>query len=305
MKEEFTLGIQYHPGYTVLARISDDFSEPLSCGDHFSIILAEKGACVLNFNGKIYPVNAPFLICANEKEKISFIEKGTISGRIVKFHPKAVNISFEFNAVHDGNCFVNNETEHQDFFFLNPFLERRDQYMGIIQISTITAGRLTKLISSMSRELQEQYHQKWPCRSRSFLLEMLCTISNLYLDPDPTHEISYVQNENGIFPILLYIHTRYQEKITIETLCREFHTNRTSLQNKFYSLTGKNIKTYLQDLRIQISSLMLRDTLISIKDIADRTGYGDLNHFSRSFRLKTGYTPTDYRQKTNWMLHSA
>ena len=107
-------------------------------------------------------------------------------------------------------------------------------------------------------------------------------------EPDPVHEIRYIGEDSDLYPVLLYLHTRYQEKVTIEMLCEEFHTNRTSLQQKFSRITGKNIKEYLQDLRLRLSSMMLRDTTVPIQDIAERTGYGDLNQFSRMFRQKTG-----------------
>ena len=305
MQENFTIGFRHLPGFKVFIRVTDNFAEPFRTGEYFAVFLAQKGACVLKSGSSVYPVNAPFLICANETEEIQFLNKSGLEGKIILFHPKAINQCFEFSNVRKGIEVFSNLTERQDLFFLNPFLLREPAYTGIFPLGPAITNRLTKLTADMERELTEQNHPQWPCRSRSIFFEILCAVNSILPEPDPIHEIRYIGEDSDLYPVLLYLHTRYQEKVTIEMLCEEFHTNRTSLQQKFSRITGKNIKEYLQDLRLRLSSMMLRDTTVPIQDIAERTGYGDLNQFSRMFRQKTGLTPSDYRQKTNWMLRSA
>jgi AraC family L-rhamnose operon regulatory protein RhaS len=60
---------------------------------------------------------------------------------------------------------------------------------------------------------------------------------------------------------------------------------------------------YLGHVRLQVASLMLRDTELPIGEIALRTGFGDATHFGRSFRRSIGCLPSEYRQRNCWMLH--
>lgn len=59
--------------------------------------------------------------------------------------------------------------------------------------------------------------------------------------------------------------------------------------------------TYLNKLRITMASTILRDTLLPINEIMTRVGFTDTVHFFRTFKKYTGLTPTEYREKYNWM----
>ena len=55
-------------------------------------------------------------------------------------------------------------------------------------------------------------------------------------------------------------------------------------------------KAYLTNLRIEKAKSMLLTT-ISIRKVAEQTGFPDQMYFSRVFRASTGLTPSQYRQK--------
>lgn len=303
MSYPFIVGQKYHPGYQVYMSIASNFKSSFINNEYYSIVLIEKGSCIIKIGNSVYPVTAPAILSINEVEKLEFIQQENLYGKIIYFHPKVINIAFDFEVVQKGYDFLANTTEQQDFFLLNPFIDRQDGAKGILAIGPIIASHFNRLICNLSEELTEQNNKFWPCRSRSFLLEILCLLSKIFLEPNSINEITFISDEQDHYSLLLYIHTQYSKKLTLKELCGQFHTNRTTLQERFLRLTGKSIMVYLQELRLQISSTMLRDTTIPISEIAKRTGYSDLNHFSRSFRLKMGLSPSDYRQKTNWLLN--
>jgi AraC family L-rhamnose operon regulatory protein RhaS len=93
------------------------------------------------------------------------------------------------------------------------------------------------------------------------------------------------------------LHTNYQNKITIEDLTQTFHINRTTLSEKFRASTGMSIKDYLIKLRIKLSAVMLRDTLLPISEIMTRVGFNEAHHFSRMFKRHMDCLPSDYRKE--------
>jgi AraC-like DNA-binding protein len=63
---------------------------------------------------------------------------------------------------------------------------------------------------------------------------------------------------------------------------------------------GSSFSAYLRDLRLKRARELLADPLTGrsrIGDIALMTGFNDLSHFNRMFRLKFGETPTDARRR--------
>src|SRR5690554_2545747 len=71
-------------------------------------------------------------------------------------------------------------------------------------------------------------------------------------------------------------------------------TSRT-LQRKL-SQEGVSYQKLLDDVRQQVAEDYLRNTEMSIPDIALRLGYSETTSFHRKFKAATGKTPGDYRR---------
>ena len=64
----------------------------------------------------------------------------------------------------------------------------------------------------------------------------------------------------------------------------------------FKELTRMSPLEYLTLLRVERSKTLLRDTALSIKEIAAEVGYYDASSFIRRFKQITGVTPLQYRR---------
>ena len=50
-------------------------------------------------------------------------------------------------------------------------------------------------------------------------------------------------------------------------------------------------------MRIALAKKLLADPSLRIHEIAERTGFSDVAHFSRSFKKTAGCTPGEYRNR--------
>src|SRR5690625_3356638 len=64
----------------------------------------------------------------------------------------------------------------------------------------------------------------------------------------------------------------------------------------FKEKTGETFSDYLSRVRIEKAKELLKDTVIKVKDIAEKTGYHDVRYFRRLFKRTVGLNPNEYRK---------
>lgn len=95
--------------------------------------------------------------------------------------------------------------------------------------------------------------------------------------------------------VLRYIDEHYNRDISLTAIADVFYMNAVYLGRLFKASTGQRFTDYLNTLRIERASELLRLPDLWIYEISENVGYHDLNYFYRMFKAKTGMTPTEYR----------
>lgn len=83
-----------------------------------------------------------------------------------------------------------------------------------------------------------------------------------------------------------------------ESFAADMGASSSSLYNKLRALTGKNISTFIRDIRIQTACKMAKaNPDLRISDIAYRVGFRDPKYFATSFKRVMGAQPKEYFDK--------
>lgn len=82
--------------------------------------------------------------------------------------------------------------------------------------------------------------------------------------------------------------------LSISEICRHFYISRTMLQKMFLECVGMSPKQYLLKLKLEKSFRLLKDSEMSIKEVALSCGFSDEKYFSRVFSKKTGCPPSHF-----------
>lgn len=82
---------------------------------------------------------------------------------------------------------------------------------------------------------------------------------------------------------------------SVEDLGNIIGLNRTSFYYKIKSLTGYTPVEFIRDVRIKRAAQLLSNSQLFVKEIAYMTGFSDIKYFTKSFKSKYGYTPSEYR----------
>jgi len=99
--------------------------------------------------------------------------------------------------------------------------------------------------------------------------------------------------------ILTYIRENYRRPITLREIAKEMAYSAPYCDQVFKKDMGVSIVRYLIDYRISKVKEFLIENLISLKEIAERTGFGEGNYLSRQFRQRTGLSPLRFRKQFN------
>lgn len=95
--------------------------------------------------------------------------------------------------------------------------------------------------------------------------------------------------------ILTYINDNINDKISINDIENNFHYNRYYIMKLFKKEIGLTIINYINSLRIYNSIKCIENSSSSFLSIAINNGFSSLEYFSETFRLVTGYTPSDFK----------
>ena len=146
----------------------------------------------------------------------------------------------------------------------------------------------------MEKQLKEQRDGYWPCRSRSYLIEILHFIVYSFVEVSPDNTDDPGQEEFS--KIAEYLNEHVADHISLVTLTREFAINRNKLNDLFMKQSSMTCLNYLLNLRIDLAKILLTKTELPVNEISARVGYPDPNYFTKIFRNITGKTPSQYRK---------
>ncbi|WP_322924238.1 response regulator transcription factor [Paenibacillus campi] len=94
-----------------------------------------------------------------------------------------------------------------------------------------------------------------------------------------------------------FLRQHYTETWTIRELAEKFYIHPVYLGQSFARRYGMSILDFVHELRIEEAKRLLTGTELAFCTVAEQTGYRGYQHFLKQFEKRTGYRPSDYRQR--------
>lgn len=85
----------------------------------------------------------------------------------------------------------------------------------------------------------------------------------------------------------------------MDVLCREMNYSKNHIINVFKNKYKMTPYAYYNEKRTEAAKYYLRNTVLSVKNIAAILQYTDAHYFSNSFKKETGITPLQYRKNVS------
>lgn len=293
-KSYSTFGNEIYPGreMKMFCQMEQTSLKEEPVENRYRIVYLKSGNGIFQNKDKSQIITSPAIFALNFEDKVSFKASEDALMDVIYFSP------FCFDRYEEPENFESWRTElGPDYYFFRAFFDRGENYIGVIMTSHSMGSRVQNLICSVNKILTGQPDDFWPCRSRSFFLELLITVNSIFSENEIEQNVIMNKISDEVMQIVEWINRHYQEKISLEDITKNFSTNKTTLNKKFKSEMGLTVSAYLISLRMQMASILLKKTYLSINEILFRTGYHDEANFMRAFKKFSGTTPGEYRKQ--------
>lgn len=294
----YTVGHKYYPGYCFSIMITKDTStlQTEEVKEYYKLVYVNGEKYQVALNGMKLLLLGPHLLYINDQDRIELQNTVKNECEIVYFHPSVFNAKLDFESCNEKKELT--ITDRQDLFYLERFKWNINNEAKVVSLNENSSLLVNQKMKRLIELLTEQDTMYWPCMSRTNMLEILFHIAQTGSQEE---SILYLQQDNSslVSKVIEYFGLHYGEKITLEQLASTFGTNRTTLQYEFKKVLNKSPFQYLTHIRMKIACTLLKDTLISISEICDRTGFHDRSYFVKVFKKEVELTPGEYRKTYN------
>jgi len=98
-----------------------------------------------------------------------------------------------------------------------------------------------------------------------------------------------------ILEVLQYVNRNYMHPISLRDISEQLHLNPSYLSRHFKKKMHMGLTSYINKLKTEQASLLLRFTNSKVNNIAERVGFMDVKYFLRVFKKVVGVSPSGYR----------
>ncbi|MCX7655953.1 MAG: response regulator [Treponemataceae bacterium] len=95
---------------------------------------------------------------------------------------------------------------------------------------------------------------------------------------------------------LLYIHRHFSEPINMTVVANHVSVNYTYFSEVFKQVMGINFNEYLKNLRLSHAKDLLKKGCYRVYEVAERSGFGDVKYFMKTFKESVGVSPGEYQK---------
>lgn len=95
---------------------------------------------------------------------------------------------------------------------------------------------------------------------------------------------------------LVYIKENFKKNINMAMVANQVSVNYTWFSEKFKEHTGMLFNEYLRKLRIDEACNLLQKDCYKVYEVAEKSGFGDVKYFMKTFKEETGLSPTEWKK---------
>lgn len=182
---------------------------------------------------------------------------------------------------------------YQDNFLLQPITEATELKWRVVHDISLVLEILTNETGGSFEYDGTHIYQ---------LLETLESFSSVmnrvadYYQQVRSKMIQNISKTDIICEIKNYTKEHYGEELTLKSISEKFSYDSAYLGKKFKRICGETYLSYLENYRMKKAKELLEQTNLMVYEIAEKTGYNNVNYFHKKFKTRYKSSPNEYRR---------
>lgn len=243
----------------------------------YKVIFVTKGTAELTLNNNIYTISENDMLFLSNCDYFSIRTTGQAFHRYIMILSPSVFLKYF-------------DDEHLlSLFKLQPYSS--DPFIHI-KNSEDMVRIFTKLEEEMDN-CDNTYHNDM---IKIYLHQMMIMAYRL---SDFSEAKNYDEVQLKILKAQNILESRFKEAVKISDLCIELNMSLYYFTHQFTKFVGCSPKQYLIKIRLNVAGKMLISTSLTIYEIAENSGFPNVNLFITCFKKNFGITPTEFRKRSH------
>lgn len=186
-----------------------------------------------------------------------------------------------------------------DYAFLLPFYAKREGHPHVLRATDELAG---PVYLAMAELFERYFHSKELPHSQSgckaSFLQVLYHLTRRFQASEVMRSefVQHRQQADRLARLFEYVRLNYAERISIEQATQLVHMSQAQFMKVFKKVAGMTFVTHVTRVRIANAMRLLRETDLTIAEVASRTGFSDQSYFDRRFNQAFGKSPRQFRK---------
>lgn len=187
-----------------------------------------------------------------------------------------------------------------DYTFLLPFYAKREGHAHVLRATDELAA---PIYMAMCELLQRYFDTKgnlhYQSGCKASFLQILYQLTRRFQAAQVLRSefVQHRQQVDRLARLFEHVRLNYAERITIEKATELVHMSPAQFMKVFKKVAGMTFIAHVTRVRISNAVQLLRETDLTIAEIAARTGFSDQSYFDRRFRQAFGKSPRAWRQQ--------
>lgn len=176
--------------------------------------------------------------------------------------------------------------------YLDPLIQNRQIEVHILRKDRQTSSRI---LSSLKKLKNLQKHPDTEFATRDLLSDSWMLLQEDIKKAQPALTIINIESQNRLRSLLAFIHSHYQEKITLAHIAASANISEREALRCFLKNLSQSPFEYLIGFHLNQSKKLLAKTSDSITQISYPCGFSNRAYFGKVFKKAFGMTPLAYR----------
>jgi AraC family transcriptional regulator, transcriptional activator of pobA len=187
-----------------------------------------------------------------------------------------------------------------DYFFLLPFYFRRNDHPHVVRQNSPLLPEMHRSIGELLRcYFERSVYFQAGCKAH--LLNLLYLLAQQFRSADVLRSELIRQQERAakLRPVFEYVARYFSEGLTLKKAASLANMSQPQFTKLFKRVAGMTLVNYLTHVRLSHAFRLLKESSLTIAEVAFQTGFSDQSHLDRRFKAAFGQVPSAVRKQLN------